>query len=55
MALGILLDSSVIIPHLRGRFDIATVAPPQWPLFMPLIGMGELYKGGTRGQVQLTI
>ena len=44
MAQGILLDSSVVIPHLRGRFDLFTLAAGE-PLFIPLTVLGELYKG----------
>ena len=45
MARGILLDSSVVIPHLRGRFDLAARVTPDEPLFLPLTALGELYKG----------
>ena len=45
MAQGILLDSSVVIPHLRGRFDLAAQVAPSEPLFLPLTALGELYKG----------
>ncbi len=45
MAQGILLDSSVVIEHLRGRIDIAEKASAAEPLFLPLTALGELYKG----------
>ena len=45
MARGILLDSSVVIHHLRGKLDIASQAPPAEPLFLSLTALGELYKG----------
>jgi tRNA(fMet)-specific endonuclease VapC len=45
MAQGILLDSSVVILHLRGRLDIGALVPPGEPLFLPLTALGELYKG----------
>ena len=45
MARGILLDSSVVIPHLRGRVDLASLVAPGEPLFLPLTALGELYKG----------
>jgi len=45
MARGIMLDSSVVIPHLRGKLDIASQAPPAEPLFLSLTALGELYKG----------
>ena len=45
MAQGILLDSSVVIPHLRGRLDLAAQVAPAEQLFLPLTALGELYKG----------
>ncbi len=45
MAQGILLDSSVVIPHLRGQLDLAAQVVPNEPLFLPLTALGELYKG----------
>jgi tRNA(fMet)-specific endonuclease VapC len=45
MARGILLDSSVVIPHLRGRLDLAAQIALDEPLFLPLTALGELYKG----------
>ena len=45
MASGILLDSSVIIPHLRGRLDLSALAPQDEVLFISLTVLGELYKG----------
>jgi tRNA(fMet)-specific endonuclease VapC len=45
MALGVLLDSSVVIPHLRGHLDLASKSPSAEPLFLPLTALGELYKG----------
>jgi len=45
MARGILLDSSVVIEHLRGRLDIAEKVIPSETLFLPLTALGELYKG----------
>jgi tRNA(fMet)-specific endonuclease VapC len=45
MARGILVDSSVVIPHLRGQLDLAAKAPPTEQLFLSLIALGELYKG----------
>jgi tRNA(fMet)-specific endonuclease VapC len=44
-ALGILLDSSVIIAHFRRKLDLFQLVRPIEPLFMPLIVLGELYKG----------
>lgn len=45
MARGILLDSSVVIPHLRGHLDLAARVASNEPLFLPLTALGELYKG----------
>jgi len=45
MAQGTLLDSSVVIPHLRGHLDLAAQVAPNDPLFLPLTALGELYKG----------
>lgn len=45
MAQGILLDTSVVIDHLRGRIDLSEKASPGEPLFISLIVLGELYKG----------
>ena len=44
MAPGILLDSSVVIPHLRGRLNLNEYTGGE-PLFVPLTVLGELYKG----------
>jgi tRNA(fMet)-specific endonuclease VapC len=50
-AQGILLDTSVVIEHLRGRIDLAEKAPPTEPLFLPLTALGELYKGVLKSSV----
>jgi tRNA(fMet)-specific endonuclease VapC len=42
---GILLDTSVVVAHLRGSIDLQTLASPDEPLFLPLIALGELYRG----------
>ena len=44
-AAGILLDTSAVIAHLRGRIDIFALTVPTEPLFLPLVALGELYKG----------
>ena len=44
-AQGILLDTSAIIAHMRGRIDILALTTPAEPLFVPLVALGELYKG----------
>jgi len=46
VAQGILLDTSAIIPHLRGEPDfIAHVQATDEPLFISLHTLGELHKG----------
>lgn len=44
-ARGILLDTSVVVAHLRGGIDVLALAAPEEPLFLPLVALGELYKG----------
>lgn len=44
-AAGILLDTSVVVAHLRGRIDIRALTVAGEPLFLPLVALGELYKG----------
>ena len=39
MAQGILLDSSVVIPHLRGHLDLAAQVASNEPLFLPLTAL----------------
>lgn len=45
MAKGVLLDTSVVIDHLRGKINIAEKMASADPLFLPLTALGELYKG----------
>jgi tRNA(fMet)-specific endonuclease VapC len=45
MARGIMLDSSVVIPHLRGQMDLAARVSAADQLFLSLIAFGELQKG----------
>jgi hypothetical protein len=45
---GVLLDSSVVIAYLRGRLDLRQKVIPSEPLFLPLVALGELYKGGLK-------
>jgi tRNA(fMet)-specific endonuclease VapC len=45
---GILLDSSVIIAHFRGKLDLFSLVPPGVSLFMPLAVLGELRKGAIK-------
>ena len=47
-AQGILLDTSVVIAHLRGKIDILALTSPAEPLFLPLVALGELYKGAEK-------
>lgn len=45
---GILLDSSAIIAHFRGKIDLFQLVSPSEPLFMPLVALGELLKGALK-------
>jgi tRNA(fMet)-specific endonuclease VapC len=45
---GILLDSSVIIAHFRGKLDLFQLVSPGEPLFIPLVALGELLKGALK-------
>ncbi len=45
---GVLLDSSVVIAYLRGKLDLRQKVSPQEPLFLPLVALGELYKGALK-------
>jgi tRNA(fMet)-specific endonuclease VapC len=47
-AAGILLDTSVVVAHLRGQIDIFALTTPTEPLFLPLVALGELYKGAEK-------
>ena len=47
---GVLLDSSVVIAYLRGRLDLREKVAPNEPLFLPLVALGELYKGALKSQ-----
>ena len=47
-AVGILLDTSVVVAHLRGQIDIRALTAPTEPLFLPLTALGELYKGAEK-------
>lgn len=41
-AAGILLDTSAIVAHLRGKIDIFALVTKDEPLFVPLVALGEL-------------
>lgn len=45
---GILLDTSVVVAHLRGRIDVLALIAPGETLFLPLVALGELYKGAAK-------
>ncbi|MGV3533606.1 MAG: type II toxin-antitoxin system VapC family toxin [Chthoniobacteraceae bacterium] len=45
---GILLDSSVIIAHFRGKLDLFEHVSTAEPLFVPLVALGELLKGALK-------
>lgn len=47
-ATGILLDSSVIIAHFRRKLDLFELVRSSEPLFIPLVVLGELYKGAEK-------
>jgi predicted nucleic acid-binding protein len=47
-AQGILLETSAVIAHLRGRIDLLALTTPTEPLFLPLVTLGELYKGAKK-------
>ena len=40
---GILLDTSVVVAHLRGMINLQDLTAPGEPLFLPLVAVGELY------------
>jgi tRNA(fMet)-specific endonuclease VapC len=42
---GILLDTSAVVAHLRGSIDLQAFASADEPLFLPLVALGELYRG----------
>ena len=45
---GILLDTSVVVAHLRGRLDVFALTSPTEPLFVSLVALDELYKGAEK-------
>lgn len=45
---GILLDSSAVIAHFRGKLDLFALVAPEEPLFLPLVALGELLKGALK-------
>lgn len=45
---GILLDTSVIIAHMRGKIDMLALKEPHVLLFMSLVVFGELLKGALK-------
>lgn len=47
---GILLDTSAVIAHLRARIDVLALTAPTEPLFLPLVALGELYKGAEKSE-----
>ena len=47
-AAGILLDTSAVVAHLRGQIDLFALTAPAEPLFLPLVALGELYKGAEK-------
>jgi predicted nucleic acid-binding protein len=47
---GILLDTSAVVAHLRGRIDVLALTTPTEPLFLPLVALGEPYKGAEKSE-----
>ena len=47
---GVLLDSRVVIAYLRGKLDLRQKIAPDEPLFLPLVALGELYKGALKSE-----
>lgn len=47
-SLGVMLDSSVVIAHLRGKLDLFALVAPDEPLFIPLVVLGEIRKGALK-------
>lgn len=45
---GVLLDTSVVVAHLRRKLDVIELTKSAGPLFLPLVALGELYKGAER-------
>lgn len=45
MPRGVVLDSSVVVPHLRGELDITVHASSEVVCFLPVVVLGELYRG----------
>lgn len=45
---GILLDTSVVVTHLRGQIDVFALTAPTGALFLSLVALGELYKGAEK-------
>jgi predicted nucleic acid-binding protein len=45
---GILLDTSAIIAHFRGKIDLFELVVPEEPLFVSPVILGELYKGALK-------
>ncbi len=45
---GIMLDTSAVVAHLRGRIDVFALTSPTESLFLPLVALGELYNGAER-------
>ena len=42
---GILLDTTVLVAHLRGKLDLWAIAGENSELYLSLVTLGELYKG----------
>lgn len=42
---GLVLDTSVVAAYLRGQLDLLALAGEDTALYLPLVALGELYKG----------
>ncbi len=47
---AIILDSSVVIAHFRNKLNIFDHITPNDHLFIPLVVLGELYKGAKKSK-----
>ena len=45
---GVVLDTSVVVAHLRKQIDLFAIADDSEVLFLPVFVLGELYKGAEK-------
>ena len=48
MAENVVLDTSVVVAHLRNRIDLFSATVTAEFLFLPVVALGELYKGAEK-------